>query len=527
MINKKVMHSTEARDALKRGVDILANSVKVTLGPKGRNVVIDSEYGTPSITKDGVTVAKHINLEDRVENMGAQMIKEVASKTAEVAGDATTTSVVLAQAIITAGLKNVTAGANPMDLKRGIDKAVTIVVEALKKQSIPVNDNFKSIRDVGTVSANGDEEIGSLIAEAMEKVGTDGVIYVEESKTAVTEIKVLDGMMFANGYLDPGFINNPKKMIAEYEDCSILMYDRKITFMNDVFPILQKHVESQRPLLIIAEDVDGEALASMVVNTIKGNLPIVAVQTPGYGMDRKDLLEDIAILTGATFISDSNAIRLVDAEVEHLGTAGKITVDRDSTTIIGGGGDPAKIKERIEQLRGQIESTETEYEKSPLKRRLAKLAGGVAILSVGASTQVEMQEKKDRIDDALHATKAAVEEGIVSGGGVALIRAIKSLDGLTSDNGDEITGIQIIRRAIEEPLRQICANAGVNSESIVEKVSSGKLGYNARTGVFEDLIKAGVIDPTKVTRVALENAASIASLLLTTECVLINVPPTS
>ncbi|MBL0049067.1 MAG: chaperonin GroEL [Bacteroidetes bacterium] len=519
---KDITFNLEARDALKKGVDALANAVKVTLGPKGRNVIIDKKYGAPAITKDGVTVAKEIELKDPVENMGAQLVKEVASKTADIAGDGTTTATVLAQAIITAGLKNVAAGANPMDLKRGIDKAVIAVIENLKKQSQNVGDDNKKIEQVATISANNDATIGKLIADAMKKVKKEGVITVEEAKGTETTVEVVEGMQFDRGYISPYFVTNAEKMESVMETPYVLIYDKKISSMKELLPILEKTAQSGRPLLIIAEDIDGEALATLVVNKIRGSLKICAVKAPGFGDRRKAMLEDIAILTGGTMISEEGGYKLENADLSYLGKAEKITVDKDNTTIVNGSGKKADITARVNQIKAQIENTTSDYDKEKLQERLAKLAGGVAVLYVGAATEVEMKEKKDRVDDALHATRAAVEEGIVAGGGVAYIRAIDSLDKLKGANDDENTGIAIIRRAIEEPLRQIVANAGGEGSVVVNKVKEGKadFGYNARTDKFENLLAAGVIDPTKVTRVALENAASIAAMLLTTECVL-------
>lgn len=523
---KQVKYNVEARDALKRGVDILANAVKVTLGPKGRNVIIDKKFGSPVITKDGVTVAKEIELKDSLENMGAQMVKEVASKTADIAGDGTTTATVLAQAIVTAGIKNVAAGANPMDLKRGIDKAVLAVVTNLKAQSQTVGEDNNKIKQVASISANNDEVIGSLIAEAMAKVGKDGVITVEEAKGTETEVRTVEGMQFDRGYLSPYFVTNADKMEAELENPYILIYDKKISSMKELLPVLEKQVQTGKPLLIIAEDLDGEALATLVVNKIRGSLKVVAVKAPGFGDRRKAMLEDIAILTGGTVISEERGYKLENAELSYLGTAEKIVVDKDNTTVINGAGQSEEIKARVNQIKSQIESTTSDYDKEKLQERLAKLSGGVAVLYVGAATEVEMKEKKDRVDDALHATRAAVEEGIVAGGGVAFIRAVESLKDLKGENEDENTGIQIIRRAIEEPLRQICENAGIEGSIVVQKVKEGTadFGYNARTDKYENLIGAGVIDPTKVGRVALENAASIAAMLLTTECVLADDP---
>jgi len=523
---KQVKYNVEARDALKRGVDILANAVKVTLGPKGRHVIIDKKFGSPAITKDGVTVAKEIELKDPIENMGAQMLKEVASKTADIAGDGTTTATVLAQAIVTAGIKNVAAGANPMDLKRGIDKAVKVVVENLKSQKQDVGDDFGKIKQVASISANNDEIIGEMIADAMKKVGTSGVITVEEAKGTETEVKTVEGMQFDRGYLSPYFVTNSDKMEVELENPYVLIYDKKISSMKELLPILEKQVQTGKPLLIIAEDLDGEALATLVVNKIRGSLKVAAVKAPGFGDRRKAMLEDIAVLTGGTVISEERGYKLESADLAMLGQAEKISIDKDNTTIINGNGNPDTIKGRVSEIRAQIETTTSDYDKEKLQERLAKLSGGVAVLYIGAASEVEMKEKKDRVDDALHATRAAVEEGIVAGGGVAFIRAVEALVDLKGDNDDENTGIQIIRRAIEEPLRQICENAGIEGSIVVQKVKEGKgdYGYNARTDKYENLIGAGVIDPTKVGRVALENAASIAAMLLTTECVLADDP---
>jgi chaperonin GroEL len=522
MAAKNIQFDIDARDRLKRGVDHLANAVKVTLGPKGRNVIIDKKFGAPQVTKDGVTVAKEIELKDAVENMGAQMLKEVASKTADMAGDGTTTATVLAQAIVTAGLKNVAAGANPMDLKRGIDKAVIAVVGELKKMSKTVGEDNDKIKQVATISANSDETIGTLIAEAMAKVKKEGVITVEEAKGTDTTVEVVEGMQFDRGYLSPYFVTNPEKMEAELEGAYILIYDKKISSMKELLPILEKSAQSGKPLLIISEDVDGEALATLVVNKIRGALKVAAVKAPGFGDRRKAMLEDIAILTGGTVISEERGFKLENADLTMLGRAEKISIDKDNTTIVNGAGKKDDIKGRVNQLKAQIESTTSDYDKEKLQERLAKLAGGVAVLYIGAATEVEMKEKKDRVDDALHATRAAVEEGIVPGGGVAYIRAQQVLEKLEGINADETTGIAIVRRAIEEPLRMIVANAGLEGSIIVQKVREGKAdyGFNARTEVYENLLAAGVIDPTKVTRVALENAASIASMLLTTECVI-------
>lgn len=521
-MSKEIRFNLEARDALKRGVDALANAVKVTLGPKGRNVIIDKKFGAPQITKDGVTVAKEIELADAVENMGAQLLKEVASKTADIAGDGTTTATVLAQAIIHAGLKNVAAGANPMDLKRGIDKAVEAVVTSLRKQSKKVGDDNEKIKQVATISANNDSNIGELIATAMEKVKKEGVITVEEAKGTETTVEVVEGMQFDRGYISPYFVTNADKMEAVLENPLVLIYDKKISNMKELLPILEKSVQTGKPLLIIAEDIDSEALATLVVNKVRGSLRVCAVKAPGFGDRRKAMLEDIAILTGGTLISEERGYKLENADLSYLGKAEKIAVDKDNTTLVGGSGKKADITARVNQIKAQIETTTSDYDKEKLQERLAKLAGGVAVLYVGAATEVEMKEKKDRVDDALHATRAAVEEGIVAGGGVAYIRCIDALDKLKGDNEDENTGIQIIRRAIEEPLRQIVSNAGGEGSVIVQKVREGKddFGYNARSDKYEHLFKAGVIDPTKVSRVALENAASIASMFLTTECVL-------
>ncbi|WP_443937317.1 chaperonin GroEL [Pedobacter sp. MW01-1-1] len=525
-MSKQVKYNVEARDALKRGVDTLANAVKVTLGPKGRNVIIDKKFGSPAITKDGVSVAKEIELKDAVENMGAQMVKEVASKTADIAGDGTTTATVLAQAIITTGIKNVAAGANPMDLKRGIDKAVAAVVENLKAQSQTVGEDNNKIKQVASISANNDEVIGSLIAEAMGKVGKDGVITVEEAKGTETEVKTVEGMQFDRGYLSPYFVTNADKMEAELDNPYILIYDKKISNMKELLPVLEKTVQTGKPLVIISEDLDGEALATLVVNKIRGSLKVVAVKAPGFGDRRKAMLEDIAILTGGIVVSEERGYKLENADLTYLGSAEKVVVDKDNTTVINGSGNTEDIKSRVSQIKAQIETTTSDYDKEKLQERLAKLAGGVAVLYVGAASEVEMKEKKDRVDDALHATRAAVEEGIVAGGGVAFIRAVASIADLKGENEDENTGIQIIRRAIEEPLRQICENAGIEGSIVVQKVKEGTadFGYNARTGNYENLIGAGVIDPTKVSRVALENAASIAAMLLTTEVVLADEP---
>jgi len=519
---KKIEFNVTAREGLKRGVDALANAVKVTLGPKGRNVVIDKKFGAPQVTKDGVTVAKEIELKDPVENMGAQMLKEVASKTADIAGDGTTTATVLAQAIVTAGLKNVAAGANPMDLKRGIEKAVKSAVESLDKMTQAVGDDHSKIEQVATISANNDNTIGKLIAEAMKKVGKDGVITVEEAKGTDTTVEVVEGMQFDRGYLSPYFVTNADKMEADLENAYILIYDKKVSTMKDLLPVLEKVVQTGKPLVIISEDVEGEALATLVVNKIRGALKIAAVKAPGFGDRRKEMLQDIAILTGGTVISEEQGRRLEDAQLADLGRAEKMTIDKDNTTIVNGAGSKDEINARINQIKAQIESTTSDYDREKLLERLAKLSGGVAVLYIGAATEVEMKEKKDRVDDALHATRAAVEEGIVPGGGVSFIRAIEGLEGLTGENEDENTGIAIVRRALEEPLRQIVANAGGEGSIVIQKVFEGKgdFGFNARTEVYENLIAAGVIDPKKVSRVALENAASIGGMILTTECVL-------
>ena len=523
---KQITFDIEARDALKRGVDALANAVKVTLGPKGRNVIIDRKFGAPSITKDGVSVAKEIELEDAVENMGAQMVKEVAAKTADIAGDGTTTATVLAQAIVTTGLKNVAAGANPMDLKRGIDKAVKAVVTALQKQSIEVGDNLDKIEQVASISANNDSSIGKLIAQAMEKVKKEGVITVEEAKGTDTTVEIVEGMQFDRGYLSPYFVTNAEKMHAELESPYILIYDKKISNMKDMLPILEQTSQTSRPILIIAEDVDGEALATLVVNKIRGSLKIAAVKAPGFGDRRKAMLEDIAILTGGTVVSEERGFKLENTTLEMLGQADKVVIDKDNTTVVNGKGDAEGIKVRVSQIKAQMESTTSDYDKEKLQERLAKLAGGVAVLYVGAASEIEMKEKKDRVDDALHATRAAVEEGIVPGGGVALVRAAEVLESIATENEDELTGVQIIMRALEAPLRQIVSNAGGEGAVVVSKIKEGKadFGYNAKTDTFEPMLEAGIIDPTKVTRVALENAASVAGMLLTTECVLADIP---
>ncbi|MGP8214761.1 MAG: chaperonin GroEL [Bacteroidia bacterium] len=520
---KEIIFDLNARDAIKKGVDALANAVKVTLGPKGRNVIIDKKFGAPVITKDGVTVAKEIELTDPIQNMGAQLLKEVASKTADIAGDGTTTATVLAQAIITIGLKNVTAGANPMDLKRGIDKAVEAVVADLKKQSKPVGEGNKMIEQVATISANNDTNIGKLIAEAMAKVKKEGVITVEEARTAETTVEVVEGMQFDRGYLSPYFVTNAEKMEVVLENPYILIYEKKLSTMKELLPILEKSVQTGHPLLIIAEDIDGEALATLVVNKMRGSLKVAAVKAPGFGDRRKSMLEDIAVLTNGVFISEEGGYKLENADLSYLGRAEKITIDKDNTTIVNGSGKKADINARINQIKAQIENTTSDYDKEKLQERLAKLAGGVAVLYVGAASEVEMKEKKDRVDDALHATRAAVAEGIVAGGGVAYVRAADALDKVKGDNEDETTGIAIVRRALEEPLRQIVANSGtIDGSVVIQKVKEGKgdFGFNARTEKYENLFAAGVIDPTKVSRVALENAASIAGMVLTTECVL-------
>ena len=520
---KEILFNIDARDQLKKGIDTLANAVKVTLGPKGRNVIIEKKFGAPHITKDGVTVAKEVELADAYQNTGAQLVKEVASKTGNDAGDGTTTATVLAQAIVAEGLKNVTAGANPMDIKRGMDKAVAKVVESIKAQAEVVGDNYDKIEQVGTVSANNDPVIGKLIADAMRKVSKDGVITIEEAKGTDTTIGVVEGMQFDRGYLSPYFVTNAEKMECEMEKPYILIYDKKISNLKDFLPILEPAVQTGRPLLVIAEDVDSEALTTLVVNRLRSQLKICAVKAPGFGDRRKEMLEDIAILTGGVVISEEKGLKLEQATIEMLGSAEKVTITKDNTTIVNGAGDTQNIKERCEQIKAQIATTKSDYDKEKLQERLGKLSGGVAVLYVGAASEVEMKEKKDRVDDALRATRAAIEEGIVPGGGVAYIRAIEALEGLKGDNADETTGIQIIKRAIEEPLRQICANAGVEGAVVVQKVREGKgdFGYNARTDVYENLHAAGVVDPAKVTRVALENAASIAGMFLTTECVIV------
>ena len=523
---KEIKFNTDVRSKMKSGVDSLADAVKVTLGPKGRNVVIDKKFGAPQVTKDGVTVAKEVELEDRYENMGAQMVKEVASKTNEQAGDGTTTATVLAQAIINVGLKNVTAGANPMDLKRGIDKAVDAVVASLKKQSKQVGSDYSKVEQVGTISANNDSYIGKLIADAMSKVGQDGVITVEEAKGTDTEVKVVEGMQFDRGYISPYFMTNGDKMEAGLSNPAILITDKKISTMKDLLPILEPIAREGRELLIVAEDVDGEALTTLVVNKLRGTLKIVAVKAPGFGDRRKEMLQDIATLTGAVVISEERGYTLENVTPDMLGKAEKVTVTKENTTIVGGAGDKAAISDRIDQIRKQIEVSTSDYDKEKLKERLGKLGGGVAVLYVGATTEVEMKEKKDRVEDALNATRAAVEEGYLPGGGVSYIRAVEALSGLKGDNDDETTGINIVARAIEEPLRQIARNAGVDGSVIVQKIKEGKadFGYNARTGEYANLFEAGVIDPTKVARVALENAASVAGMFLTTECGIVDIP---
>jgi chaperonin GroEL len=522
---KDIKFDIEARDGLKRGVDALANAVKVTLGPKGRNVIIGKAFGGPNVTKDGVTVAKEIELQDPLENMGAQMVKEVASKTNDLAGDGTTTATVLAQAIVKEGLKNVAAGANPMDLKRGIDKAVEAIVEDLTKQAKVVGSDSEKIKQIASISANNDEVIGELIANAFAKVGTEGVITVEEAKGTDTFVDVVEGMQFDRGYLSPYFVTNPEKMEAELESPYILLYDKKVSSLKELLPVLEPVAQSGKPLLIIAEDVDGEALSTLVVNKLRGALKIAAVKAPGFGDRRKAMLEDIAILTGGTVISEERGYTLENTTIEMLGTAKRVTIDKDNTTIVSGAGDADTIKNRVNQIKGQMETTTSDYDKEKLQERLAKLAGGVAVLYVGAASEVEMKEKKDRVDDALHATRAAVEEGIVAGGGVALLRAKAVLSKIKADNADEATGIQIVSRAVEAPLRTIVENAGLEGSVVVAKVAEGKgdFGYNAKTDEYVDMLKAGIIDPKKVTRVALENAASVAGMILTTECALIDI----
>jgi chaperonin GroEL len=521
---KEIKFDIESRDALKRGVDALANAVKVTLGPKGRNVVIEKSFGAPHVTKDGVSVAKEIELEDRVENMGAQMVKEVASRTNDIAGDGTTTATVLAQAIVREGLKNVAAGANPMDLKRGIDKAVSAVVENLKKLSREVGDSSEKIKQIASISANNDDNIGTLIAEAFGKVGKEGVITVEEAKGTDTTVDVVEGMQFDRGYQSPYFVTNPEKMLTELENPYILLVEKKISSMKELLPVLEPVAQAGKALLIICEEVEGEALATLVVNKLRGSLKIAAVKAPGFGDRRKAMLEDIAILTGGTVISEERGFTMENATIEMLGTAEKVVIDKDNTTLVNGGGDEAQIKGRLNQIKAQMETTTSDYDREKLQERLAKLAGGVAVLYVGAASEVEMKEKKDRVDDALHATRAAVEEGIVPGGGVALVRSIAAIT-VEGANQDETTGIKIVKRAIEEPLRQIVANAGGEGSVIVAKVAEGELdfGFNAKTDEYVNMYEAGIIDPTKVVRVALENAASVSGMLLTTECVITEV----
>ena len=522
---KDIKFDIEARDGLKRGVDALANAVKVTLGPKGRNVIIGKAFGGPNVTKDGVTVAKEIELQDPLENMGAQMVKEVASKTNDLAGDGTTTATVLAQAIVKEGLKNVAAGANPMDLKRGIDKAVEAIVEDLTKQAKVVGSDSEKIKQIASISANNDEVIGELIANAFGKVGKEGVITVEEAKGTDTFVDVVEGMQFDRGYLSPYFVTNPEKMEAELDSPYILLYDKKVSSLKELLPVLEPVAQSGKPLLIIAEDVDGEALSTLVVNKLRGALKIAAVKAPGFGDRRKAMLEDIAILTGGTVISEERGYTLENTTIDMLGTAKRVTIDKDNTTIVSGAGDADTIKNRVNQIKGQMETTTSDYDKEKLQERLAKLAGGVAVLYVGAASEVEMKEKKDRVDDALHATRAAVEEGIVAGGGVALLRAKAVLSKIKADNADEATGIQIVSRAVEAPLRTIVENAGLEGSVVVAKVAEGKgdFGYNAKTDAYVDMLKAGIIDPKKVTRVALENAASVSGMILTTECALIDI----
>ena len=522
---KKIQFDVEAREGLKKGVDALANAVKVTLGPKGRNVIVGKSFGGPQITKDGVTVAKEIELEDPLENMGAQMVKEVASKTNDLAGDGTTTATILAQAIVREGLKNVTAGANPMDLKRGIDNAVEAVVAELNKNSETIGNSSDKIKQIASISANNDEAIGSLITEAFNKVGKEGVITVEEAKGTDTYVDVVEGMQFDRGYLSPYFVTNSEKMESDLESPYILLYDKKISAMKDLLPVLEPVAQSGKPLLVIAEDVDGEALATLVVNKLRGSLKIAAVKAPGFGDRRKAMLEDIAILTGGTVISEDRGLTLENTTIEMLGSAERVTIDKDNTTLVNGAGDKETIRARVSQIKAQIETTTSDYDKEKLQERLAKLAGGVAVLYVGAASEIEMKEKKDRVDDALHSTRAAVEEGVVAGGGVALLRTRKVLEKLTSDNLDEVTGIQIISRAIEAPLRIIVENAGGEGSVVVAKVLEGKgnFGYDAKSETFVDLLKQGIIDPKKVTRIALENAASVAGMILTTECALVDI----
>jgi chaperonin GroEL len=520
---KDIIFDLKARESLKTGVDALSNAVKVTLGPKGRNVILEKSFGSPIITKDGVTVAKEIELKDPVENMGAQLVKEVASKTNDLAGDGTTTATVLAQSIVTTGLKNVTSGANPMDLKRGIDKAVAEVIKSLKKQTKQINDSGEKVEQVATISANNDSSIGKLIAEAMDKVKKDGVITIEAAKGIETYVDVVEGMQFDRGYISPYFVTDTEKMETVYENPYILIHDKKISVMKDLLPVLEKVVQTGRPLLIIAEDVETEALATLVVNKLRGGLKVVAVKAPGFGDRRKEMLEDIAVLTGGTVISEEKGYKLEDASLDILGLAEKVTIDKENTTVVSGKGKKSEIQARINQIKAQIESTTSDYDREKLQERLAKLAGGVAVIYVGAVSEVEMKERKDRFDDALNATRAAIEEGIIPGGGVAYLRAIEAIKGLRGDNEDEDTGITIIRRALEEPMRQIVENAGMEGSVVVQKVKEGKgdFGYNARTDKYENLLKSGVIDPMKVARIALENAASIAGMLLTTECVVV------
>jgi len=522
-MSKQIIFDASARNALKRGVDTLANAVKVTLGPKGRNVLIEKSYGAPTVTKDGVTVAKEIELEDRLENVGAQMLKEVASKTSDVAGDGTTTATVLAQAIMTQGLRSVTAGSNPMDLKRGIDRAVEAVVADLATQSREV-DGKQDISQVATISSNNDNAIGELIADAFERVGKDGVITVEEAKGLETELDVVEGMQFDRGYLSPYFVTDSEGMVAELEDARILIHDKKISSMNDLLPILEKVAQTGHPLLIIAENIDGEALATLVVNKLRGTLKVAAVKAPGFGDRRKAMLEDLAVLTGATVVSEEKGYRLENATLDYLGTASRITIDKDATTIVDGAGDDAQIKARVNQIRQQVENATSDYDRDKLQERLAKLSGGVAVLKVGAATEPEMKEKKARVEDALHATRAAIEEGVLPGGGVAYLRALHVLDTLDVENQDQTIGASIVRRALEEPLRQIASNAGLEGSLVVEHVKEGEgdFGYNARTDTYGALLDQGVLDPTKVARSALENAASVAGLLLTTESVIVN-----
>ncbi|MGN6495472.1 MAG: chaperonin GroEL [Agriterribacter sp.] len=523
---KQLSFDLNARKKMKKGVDALANAVKVTLGPKGRNVVIEKKFGAPAITKDGVTVAKEIELEDPLENMGAQMVKEVASKTADIAGDGTTTATVLAQAIITEGLKNVAAGANPMDLKRGIDKAVAKVTESLKSQSQPVGTDSNKIQQVAAISANNDEAIGKLIADAFAKVGKDGVITVEEAKGTETGIEIVEGMQFDRGYISPYFVTNTEKMQAELEKPYLLIYDKKVSVMKDILPLLEKTSQQGAPLLIIAEDIEGEALATLIVNKLRGTLKVAAVKAPGFGDRRKEMLQDIAVLTGGTVISEEMGYKLETIDINSLGRAESVVIDKDNTTIVDGKGNKADILGRVHQIKAQIETTTSDYDKEKLQERLAKLSGGVAVLQVGAATEVEMKEKKDRVDDALHATRAAVEEGIVPGGGTAFIRAINALESLKLENADQQIGVNIVKRALEEPLRQIVTNAGIEGSVVVQKVKegSGDFGFNAHSETYESMLAGGVIDPTKVSRIALENAASIAGLLLTTECVVADKP---